>query len=361
MTDGPRYAPRPQPRRATAPGTPPGDGSGAARGAPPGANGANGANGAHGAGEPNGGLATSLRTWRERLAPADLGLPVNGRRRTRGLRREELAMLAGVSADYVVRLEQGRAAAPSAQVCAALARALQLTDDEQTYLFRLAGHVVGARRISGVVPSSVRRLLDRTDEYPVAVYDAMWSLLLWNPVWTAVVGDPAREPEDALGPPDTRPAPSAPGPGHARNALWRHFVVGGGRWVHAPGDEDPLEVSMVADLRMSTATYPDDPRLAGLIADLCAGSERFRTLWDARRVADHEHAAKVLLHPEAGRLELDCDVLAAQRGDLRIVMYTAEPHTESAGRLARLAESARAAARERVARPPDESRRTANL
>lgn len=342
-------------------------------------------------------LATALRAWRERLAPGDLGLPVNGRRRTRGLRREELAMLAGMSSDYVVRLEQGRAVGPSAQVCAALARALQLTDDEQAYLFRLAGHVVGARRISGLVPSSVRRLLDRLDDHPAAVYDAMWSLVLWNPVWSAVVGDPGNwrsstEPTTSHAPPATSASPSppassppassvAPVPGDAdadadansiygRNALWRHFVIGGGRFVHGLEDEDPLEVSMVADLRMSTASYPDDPRLTELVARLRARSERFRSLWDAHRVSGHEHATKVLEHPEAGRLELDCDVLTAQRGDLRIVLYTAEPHTESAAKLARLADSAREAARTRVRqaepwqeedRPSGRSRHTANL
>ncbi|WAC99526.1 helix-turn-helix domain-containing protein [Streptomyces sp. NA13] len=155
----------------------------------------------------SGELAALLRAWRERLAPAEAGLTAHTARRTAGLRREEVAVRAGVSVDYVVRLEQGRAAAPSAQVCAALARALRLSDTEQEHLFRLAGHAMEGGRISRLVPASVRRLVERTEERPVAVFDAMWDLLLWNPLWAALMGD-----FSALREAD-------------RNLLWLHFTT----------------------------------------------------------------------------------------------------------------------------------------
>src|SRR2546430_8355442 len=149
-----------------------------------------------------------LRTWRDRMSPGQVGLAVNAPRRTRGLRREELAVLAGISADYLVRLEQGRASNPSTRVCAALARALQLSDPEQAHLFRLAGHAGGDGVVSRQVPASVRRLLDPLDDPPIAVYDATWTLISSNPLRAALLRDPS-----ALG---------APG----RNGLWL-YVTGG--------------------------------------------------------------------------------------------------------------------------------------
>lgn len=261
-------------------------------------------------------LGEILRVWRSRLTPAGAGLPVNAPRRAAGLRREELAVLAGVSVDYVVRLEQGRASAPSAQVCAALARALQLSDTEQEHLFQLAGHAPGGGRISRLVPASVRRLLDRLDEHPIAVHDAMWTLITWNRAWAALMGDPS-----ALGERD-------------RNGLWRHFTGGPTRTVHAPDEQDDFETSTVADLRRTAARYPDDPRLNSLIKDLIQASDHFRTQWNAHLVANHGQAVKSVNHPEVGMLELNCDVLTTQHGDLRIMIYTAEPGSESETKLA---------------------------
>jgi transcriptional regulator with XRE-family HTH domain len=236
-----------------------------------------------------------------------------------GLRREELAVLAGVSADYVVRLEQGRAGAPSAQVCAALARALRLTDAEQSHLFRLAGHAVGGGRIGRIVPESVRRLLERLDDRPIAVYDAMWTLLLWNPLWAALTGDPTEQSE------------------RERNTLWRSFTGAPGRRVHDPGVPDPFQESIVADLRRTAGRYPDDPQVRDLVRRLREVSERFCELWDSHLIDDHDEFGKVFDHPEVGRLELDCDVLAAHRGDLRIVVYTAPQGSAAEGKLALLA------------------------
>lgn len=264
-------------------------------------------------------LATVLRVWRERLPPQAAGLPTNTARRTSGLRREELAVLAGMSVDYIVRLEQGRAFAPSAQVCAALARALQLTDTEQEHLFRLAGHAGGDGRVSRLVPMSIRRLVERATDRPVAVFDATWTLLLWNPMWAALMGDPSslREAE--------------------RNVLWLHFAGLSDCHVSRSSGTEAFDASMVADLRRSVGRYPDDEPLHQLVARLNAKSERFRELWQRHEIAEHGPALKTIDHPDVGRLDLDCDILTTQRGDLRIVMYTSEPGSDSEGKLALLA------------------------
>ncbi|MEU1122098.1 helix-turn-helix transcriptional regulator [Streptomyces sp. NPDC005899] len=267
----------------------------------------------------SGELGTILRVWRERLTPKMTGLPASTARRTSGLRREELAVLAGVSVDYIVRLEQGRASAPSAQVCAALARALQLSDAEQEHLFHLAGHATGTGRINRLVPESIRRLVDRTSDRPVAVFDAMWTLLLWNPLWAALMGDPSQLQETE------------------RNVLWLHFVGLSPCHIRKSPGTEGFDNSMVADLRRSAGRYPDDPQLHQLVTRLGEESERFSELWQRHEIAEHGPTVKSFAHPDVGRLDLDCDVLATQRGDLRIVMYTAEPGSESEGKLALLA------------------------
>lgn len=227
--------------------------------------------------------------------------------------------MAGVSADYIVRLEQGRSAAPSAQVCAALARALQLSDAEQEHLLRLAGHATGGGRISRLVPSSIRRLVERDGDRPVAVFDAMWSLLLWNPMWAALMGDPSQLRESE------------------RNVLWLHFAGISDCHVRRSGETEAFDASMVADLRRSTGRYPDEPQLHHLIARLNEESASFRELWQRHEVAEHGPTAKTIAHPGVGRLDLDCDILSTQRQDLRIVMYTAEPGSDSDSKLALLA------------------------
>jgi transcriptional regulator with XRE-family HTH domain len=228
-------------------------------------------------------------------------------------------VLAGVSVDYIVRLEQGRASAPSAQVCAALARALQLSDIEQEHLFHLAGHATGTGRISRLVPAGIRRLVDRTSEWPVAVFDAMWNLLLWNRLWAALNGDPSQLTEAD------------------RNLLWLHFTSASDCHLHGPDSAEALDASLVADLRRSTGRYPDDPQPRRLIARLNEQSEPFRTLWQRHEIAEHGPTIKRIVHSEVGPLDLDCDILTTQRHDLRIVMYTAEPGSESDSKLALLA------------------------
>lgn len=261
-------------------------------------------------------VGTYLRAWRARLQPADAGLPAAGPRRTPGLRREELASLAGMSVDYLVRLEQGRAASPSPQVLAALARALRLGRDERDHLYVVAGQAPPKRaHISSHVTPGIQRLVDRLGDVPVAVYDAAWTIVLWNPAWAALMGDPS-----ALS-------------GRDRNLVWRIFTGSASRVAKPPREAAAFEESAVADLHRVTGTYPDDPRLQQLVADLRRASPRFDNLWQRRIVTQPDTGPKTILHPDLGPITLDCDVLTAAGTDLRIVVYTTDPASPDAEKL----------------------------
>lgn len=259
----------------------------------------------------------ALRRWRDRVAPVDAGLPGGGHRRAAGLRREELALLAGISVDYVTRLEQGRAANPSAQVVEALARALRLSAAERAHLYLLAGLAPpGPLTVPTHITASVQRLLDRLTGTPVAVFDASWTLLLANPPYAALMGDPSGR------------------RGNERNGVWRNLLGPGGRVRHTEQERLRFQSALVADLREAAARYPADQRLRGLVAELRAKSERFAELWDSGAVDRHEAARKTIDHPQVGPLTLDCDTLTVAGSDLRIMVYTAEPGTPDADRLA---------------------------
>ena len=267
----------------------------------------------------SGEFGQAVRRWRDRSSPEAAGLPAGGRRRAAGLRREELAMLAGISVDYVTRLEQGRASSPSAQVVEALARALRLSETERAHLFRLAGLVLPAPdTVPRYITPSVHRLLDRLSGTPVAVSDASWTLLTYNQPYAALMGDPS----------EWR--------GNQRNGAWRNLVEPRSSRVRQPPEaRRAFEAAIVSDLRTAMARYPADRHLRQLIADLHANSPRFAELWDSGAVGRHEATErKTIDHPQAGILTLDCDVLTVQGSDLRIMIYTAEPGTEDADRLA---------------------------
>src|SRR6202000_161128 len=140
----------------------------------------------------SGEFGQAMRRWRDRVPPDAAGLPAGGRRRASGLRREGLALLAGISGHSITRLEQGGASAPSAQVVEALARALRLAPEEREHLYRLAGLVPpGPDMVPAFIARSVHRLLGGLAGVPVAVYDAVWTLLLANPPYAALMGDPS--------------------------------------------------------------------------------------------------------------------------------------------------------------------------
>lgn len=264
-------------------------------------------------------LARCLRDWRDRLSPASVGLSKGGLRRAPGLRREEVAHLAGLSVDYLARLEQGRAGNPSPSVLEALARALRLSDDENAHLFRLAGHAdPRATGINRHLTPGVQRILDRLAGTPVMVLDTAWHLVAANPLLTALLGDLSDEPV------------------RERHLLWRHFTGAPSRVVATPEEDAAFESAAVADLRAAAGRHPDDEQLRTLITDLRRVSPRFDHLWQHGSVARHTATRKTILHPQVGPMTLDCDVLTVEGSDLRIVVYTAEPGSSDARTLALL-------------------------
>lgn len=262
------------------------------------------------------GIGSYIRAWRHRLQPVDAGLPAGASRRTRGLRREELASLAGISVDYLVRLEQGRATNPSTQVVGALSRALRLTAEERDHLYAVAGHAPPRRSaITSHVSPSVQRLVDRLADLPVAVFDPAWTIITWNAAWAALMGDPSTA--------------SA----RDRNLVWRTFTGKPTRVRRSEERVDGFETDAVADLRRAVGAYPDDPELRRLIDDLRQTSPRFAELWAKRMLDTTASNRKTVVHPEVGPITLDCDVLTVSGSDLRLVVYTAEPASPDAERL----------------------------
>jgi transcriptional regulator with XRE-family HTH domain len=274
------------------------------------------------------GFGRLVHGWRDRLSPHDVGLPATASRRALGLRREELAALAGLSADYLVRLEQGRAVNPSAQVVASLARALQLSHAERDQLFLAAGLLPPRDgTIDTHVPAGVLRLVSRLGEAPLAVFAADWSLVHWNRPWAALLGDPGLVP-----PADRNLARAVFGQGPASAAL---------RLTDA--DLDALGRAVVADLKAATTRYPADGRLAALVSGLAAGSERFAALWRDSAPVRHASERKTIRHPVVGDLTLDCDVLDVPGADLHVVVYSAAAGSTDHDKLAFLRTGAAAA------------------
>ena len=266
-------------------------------------------------------LAATLRVWRDRLDPAEVGLPAGWSRRAVGLRREEIADLAGVSVDYVVRLEQGRATTPSGQVVAALARALRLSRAERDHLYRLAGlQPPGDRVISDHISPGVQRLLTRLGEVSVAVFAADWRLVWWNRSWAALLGDPS-----SVAPQD-------------RSLVCSCFPIPGShggveQWPVRSGNQEATDRAVVADLRAASARYPEDRRLAELLRRTIDGSAHFAALWRAGAVGEHAEDRKTIEHPTVGEITVDCDTLYAGDTDLKIVVMTAPAESEDATKI----------------------------
>ncbi|WP_407572601.1 helix-turn-helix transcriptional regulator [Deinococcus altitudinis] len=255
-------------------------------------------------------LAATLQLWRKRLTPDQVGLPARQPRRAAGLRREELAELSGLSVDYLVRLEQGRATSPSAQVVAGLARALQLPPPERDHLYLLAGlQPPPDRRISDVISPGVHRLLSRLGDVAVSVFAADWRQVWWNARWAALLGDPADvAPED-------------------RNFAGARFPVPGGRaqvaaWPVHVSRQPVSDQALVADLRWASARYPSDARIDELVTRLLHGNPEFATLWRLGVVGQHTEDLKTIDHPLLGAVEVECSVLTVSDTDLKIVALT---------------------------------------
>jgi transcriptional regulator with XRE-family HTH domain len=251
-------------------------------------------------------LGEMLRSRRERLTPADVGLESFGRRRTAGLRREELAQLAGVSVDYITRLEQGRARTPSQQIVAALARTLQLSRTETALLHRAAGLTPPASgTVSHHIPAGVQRMLTRMSDLPLAVFAADWTQLASTPLWQALFQTPsvAADPN--------------------QNLLVQAFVDDSiSRVATAHGGPDAFERALVYDLRRSAVDYRDDPRFRAFVADLRTRSPRFAALWDEGRAAAHQSMVKTVHNSLVGDIVLDCDVVVVPASDIKVVIYS---------------------------------------
>ncbi|MEO3805415.1 helix-turn-helix transcriptional regulator [Nonomuraea sp. B1E8] len=262
-------------------------------------------------------LADFLRRCRARLAPADVGLSQGSRRRTPGLRREEVAQLAGMSTDHFTRLEQARGSRPSRQMLAAVARALRLTGDERDHLFHLAGEEPprNTRPATEHVRPGLLLVLDRLTDTPAQVLSDAGDILAQNALAKALHGDAS-----------ARPAAD-------RNIAWCFFTDPSARELFPAEDRERAARTAVADLRATLARRPDDARLAGLVRRLRARSEQFAALWDTHHVAVRRSDVKRFLHPVVGLLELDCEVLANPEHDQRLVIYSARPGSSAYERL----------------------------
>jgi transcriptional regulator with XRE-family HTH domain len=266
-------------------------------------------------------LATFLRTRRHRLRPADVGLPASGQRRTPGLRRQEVAQLAGMSVDYYIRLEQARGPHPSRQILAALARALMLSADEREYLFRLAGENPPPAAVpSRVISPGIRNLLDSMPETPAYVVDAKYDILAWNRLATLFIGDLSGYPEPE------------------RNMIRWMFAAqkARGPW------SDPAAVrfarSTVAELRAAYARYPSDQGITQLVTELLGMSPEFAQMWASHEVESRRPLVKRVEHPDAGSLEFECQILHIADTGQRLIVYSAEPGSATQAAFRRLAE-----------------------
>lgn len=251
-------------------------------------------------------LADFLRRRREAIRPAEVGISDGPRRRTSGLRREEVAMLAGMSVDYVVRLEQGRSSQPSTQLLGALARALRLSDDERDHLFHLAGHQPPpADGTARMARAGLIRLLDLLGDTPALVMSDLGQVLAQNRADVLLTGD------------------CTGFSGDRRYLIHRWFTDPGARAARAPEEHEHHSRQIVADLRAVAGRRPGDPEVTGLVERLLAGSAEFRRRWAEHEVAVRRADRKTMLHPRVGRLVLDCETLVTP--DLRQQLLVLTP------------------------------------
>ncbi|MGW4502151.1 helix-turn-helix transcriptional regulator [Micromonospora sp. NPDC004336] len=257
-----------------------------------------------------------LRARRARLRPEDVGIPFSGRRRVPGLRREEVATLAGVSTDYYTRLEQGRERHPSQQILEAVARALQLDDEAVAHLYRVAGPTTRrtrrAPRVERVAPH-LRRLLDMWSDTPAFVLGPALDILARNRLAGALYA----------------------GFTHSDNLLRMTFLDPAAR--HFYRDWDRAAESTVATLRRAAGIDPEDPRLSQLVGELSMRSADFRVLWARHDVRGKTREAKLFHHAQVGDLELHYESFTVNSASTQqLVVYQAEPGTASADALALL-------------------------
>ncbi|MFE0456087.1 helix-turn-helix domain-containing protein [Streptomyces sp. NPDC058914] len=266
-------------------------------------------------------LSEFLRTRRARLKPEDVGLPDFGRhRRVPGLRREELAQLAGVSVAYYTRLEQGNGRNVSAEVLDSIARALRLTDAEHAHLTHLAKpkHKKKPATRPQQVRASLGQLLDLMDAVPAYVVGRRAEILAWNRMAAAVFGDWGELP--------------------VAERNWARLVFLRPEYRELFVDWEQKAIDIVCVLRMDAGCYPDDPRLSALVGELSVKSEDFRRLWATHDVKEKSHGVKLLKHPLVGELSLNFESFRlADDSEQSLVAYHAAPESPSAEALRLLA------------------------
>lgn len=263
-------------------------------------------------------LTDFLRSRRARLSPSEVGLLGGVRRRTPGLRREEVALLANIGETWYTRLEQGLLINVSPQVLDGIARALRLNETERRHLFLLAGQAVPDQHSDSdeLVSPILRRVLAAFDPNPALVRGRRWDLLACNRAAKAVFDyDEDAEPK-------------------FKNMLWRFFMDTSRRMCFP---WETIGPNLVAQFRSVAARYPDDPRFLSLIAELQENSEHFRRWWAQHDVSDVSEGLKRFNHPTAGEMILDhAALLVPDYPDMRVIVYTAEPGSESARKLREL-------------------------
>ena len=258
-----------------------------------------------------GALADFLRRRREALQPQEVGLPIGARRRTRGLRREEVAALAAMSTDYYTRLEQQRGPQPSEQMLASLARALRLTSDERDYLFQIAGHSAPTPAAAAThVAPALLRVLDRLSDTPALILSNLGETLVQNRMADALFGDKSGY------------------TGLARSEIYRWFTDPAERQRYPEHDRDRQSRAQVANLRAAYGSMGPRSRAGELARALRKASPEFAGLWERHEVARRFEDHKILIHPELGPIEVDCQVLFTEDQSQALLVLTAPPRTE---------------------------------
>lgn len=258
------------------------------------------------------GLGTFLRSRREALQPTDVGMPRGQRRRTAGLRREEVAALVGMSPDYYARLERGTGPQPSEQMVAAMARGLRVSLAERDHMFTLSGHITPRRtsRADHVAPA-LMRVLDRLQDTPAQVMGGLGETLAQTSLAVALLGDQTRF------------------VGHSRSVVYRWFTDPTSRTIYLADDHDLHGRTFTAQLRRAVARHGPRSTAADLAKDLRQRSVEFAAVWDLHEVDLNYSEPKRLTHPEVGRLDLHCQVLLDPDTDHTLLVFTATPGSTS--------------------------------
>jgi transcriptional regulator with XRE-family HTH domain len=261
-------------------------------------------------------LADFLRTRRARLSPTDVGLPLGVRRKTAGLRREEVAQLASVGVTWYTWLEQGRDIHVSRQILESLGQVLMLNADEKAHLFSLANHPLGPSpwMQREMVSPLLQRFLDQLDPNPAYITGRRWDLLAWNQAACQVIGD-----FSAL-------------PAEQRNIVW--FVFTNQEFRRRALDWEGIAQKVLAQFRVSSGRAPGDPWFTALIEALKQASREFRMWWPRHEVKGRQDGRKELIHPLVGHVVLEHTTFqVSEAPDLQVVVYLASPELDTAEKI----------------------------